>query len=622
MTDATPLSTAAQPVAGERYDDLVVVTPWYPTPGNAMWGSFVRDAVTTLRRHHTDPVTVIHVDSTPIEGETRTSWVETEERPEARVLHVHAPMDPMTSRHQAIDIQRRALIEHVLPHITQATYLNAHVGAPTAAAVAPLLARPTRFVITEHATYVRAVFNDLDAATDYRAAVARAQAVLAVGDEAAGVLRRFCGQQADIIRAVPNPVRFDDVPLRSEPMRHPDHWLYVGSLIERKGVDRLVESFALAVERDPSRPWHLTLVGDGPLRESLESRVAELDLGARVTLAGAVEPDQVGAYMREADILVHLSTYETFGITLLEAAAGGLPVVVTRCGGPEETMALPEHLGLCRFVAREPEPAEVVDAVSSLRRDATVTELQTVRDRLRGFYGEEKVADLLCLHVLGRVPETPLTQPGDLRMVVVYQGLVQWRRLMHGVGRAIDMGAEVIAVDLDSMTAGVVPPGLSLVTVGQPDRYNTLHRIERAVADRGPRAVLRGASALADRLPERRRPQAKKLLARAGTLQARVANVSERQLYRRPWLLVRGLVTARRAESQPELYTADRVDVVVHGGSRFTQLTYRLLKKHPEADYHSGVFTARHVARWWAASEARPAAHAGRPGTSAAGDAA
>lgn len=602
MSDAQTLEAAAQPQDGERYDDLVVVTPWYPTQANPMWGSFVRDAVTTIRRHHTDPVTVIHVDSSAVEGETRESWVEVEERPEARVIRVFAPMDPMTPRHQAIDIQRRALIAHALPHIRQATYVNAHVGAPTAAAVAPLLARPTRFVITEHATYVRAVFADLEAATDYRAAVARAQAVIAVGDESAGVLRRYCGQQADIIRAVPNPVRFEDSPLREEPMRAPDRWLYVGSLIERKGVVTLLESFAVAVRRAPQRPWHLTLVGDGPLREQLETRVAELGFTDKVTFAGVVEPSRVGSYMRDADVLVHLSAYETFGITLIEAAATGLPVVVTKCGGPEETMALPEDVGLCVFVPREPTPEQVVDAVEALRTDVTSRELSEIRTRLRGFYGEERVADLLAKHVLGKAPEKPFTTSGDLRIVIVYQGLLQWRRLMHGAQRAVDMGAEVVGVDLESMTAGVVPTDMALVTIGQPDRYNTLHRVERAVVDRAPRAVIRGAGVVAEKLPAPRQAQAKKALARVGTVHARASRFSERQIYRRPWLIVRGLVMARRAESQPELYTADRIDVVVHGGTRFTQLTYRLLKKHPEAEYHSGPFTAKHVARWWAES--------------------
>ncbi len=618
VTEVDPLTVAAQPVPGERYDELVFVTPWYPTAENPMWGSFVRDAVTTLQRHRTDPVTVIHVDSslTP-EGEERTSWSHVEELTEARVVRVRAPMDPMTSRHEAIDIQRRALMEHAMPHIAAATYLNAHVGAPTAAAVAPLLSRPTRFVITEHATYVRAVFKDLEAATDYRAAVARAQAVIAVGDEAAGVLRRLCSQQAEIIRAVPNPVRFDDVPLRAVPMRSPDRWLYVGSLIERKGVVTLLESFALAVERHPERPWHLTLVGDGPLREQLEARVAELGLGERVTFAGMVDPSLVGSFLATHDVLVHLSAYETFGITLIEAIASGLPVVVTKCGGPEETMALPEDRGMARFVSRDPEPAEVVDAVMALRQDVTVQEMTAVHDTLRGFYGVERVADLLRKHVLGTPAQEPFTGPGDLRIVVVYQGIVQWRRLMHGVQRAIDMGAEVIAVDLESMTAGVVPPGMSLIAVGQPDTHNSFRTIERAVVDRAPRAVLRGAGRAAKHLPESRRPEAEKLLARAGTFHARASGFSERQLYRRPWLLVRGLVMARRAQAQPELYTADHVDVVVHGGSRFTQLTYRLLKKHPEAVYHSGPFTAKHVARWWGVALSRNES-AGQ-GTSTAG---
>ena len=43
--------------------------------------------------------------------------------------------------------------------------------------------------------------------------------------------------------------------------------------------------------------------------------------------------------MREHDLLVHPSRWESFGMTVVEAVAAGMPVLVTRCGGPEETLA-------------------------------------------------------------------------------------------------------------------------------------------------------------------------------------------------------------------------------------------------------------------------------------------
>lgn len=43
--------------------------------------------------------------------------------------------------------------------------------------------------------------------------------------------------------------------------------------------------------------------------------------------------------MREHDLLVHPSRYETFGVVIIEALAAGMPVLITRSGGPEQTLA-------------------------------------------------------------------------------------------------------------------------------------------------------------------------------------------------------------------------------------------------------------------------------------------
>lgn len=591
-----------------HYDLVVVATPWYPTERNPMWGTFVRDAVVAMGMHYEGRITVIHVDSSPApEGETRTSWSFREERPEAHVLVIRAPYPGGTSRGRAMEIHRDALFEHAQHEIEHAKLVSAHVGGPTGAAIAPLLRKRTRFTLTEHATYVKALFKDVSAAVQYRAAVARAQRVLAVSDGTSVVLRRLCPEQSDLISAVPNPVRFDHLPLRDEPMRRPDRWLFVGNLVARKGVDLLVEAFAQEVEatQDQGRDLQLTLVGDGPMRAELEEGVAARGIADRVHFVGQVDPSQVTSYFRGHDVLVHLSDYETFGITLVEAAAAGLPVVVTRCGGPQETMVIPAGFGTCVFVDVRPEPGEVREAVNALRRDVSADELHTVRDLLRSFYGFERVADLLQKYVFGAVTATPLAQPLDLSIVVALQGMPQWQRARHGCDRAADMGASVTVVDIDGPVR-ITPAGIDILSAGDADRYNAVRYVERALVDRAPRAVLRSAEKLTPRLPNRYGRVALGAILQASRTQRRVANFSERVVYRRVWGLMRGQVMARRVERQPELEDLGRIDVIVHMGGRLTQLAYRLWSKNREAVVHNGSFTAATVASWWLETHHRP----------------
>ncbi|MFH1145267.1 MAG: glycosyltransferase family 4 protein, partial [Candidatus Eisenbacteria bacterium] len=113
--------------------------------------------------------------------------------------------------------------------------------------------------------------------------------------------------------------------------------LYVGRLDARKGLEVLLEAFqALSCEAAPSRRPHLILVGDGPQRPALERRAAALRLP--VTFAGAVARERLPAFYRDADLFVAPSTGgESFGITLVEAMAAGLPIVGADLRGYRET---------------------------------------------------------------------------------------------------------------------------------------------------------------------------------------------------------------------------------------------------------------------------------------------
>jgi glycosyltransferase involved in cell wall biosynthesis len=75
----------------------------------------------------------------------------------------------------------------------------------------------------------------------------------------------------------------------------------------------------------------LVLLGDGPERAGLQRQVNELGLEEHITFPGIVH--DVERYISQSDLYVHSATYEPFGLALLEAMAGGLPVVSIDGGG-------------------------------------------------------------------------------------------------------------------------------------------------------------------------------------------------------------------------------------------------------------------------------------------------
>jgi 1,2-diacylglycerol 3-alpha-glucosyltransferase len=117
--------------------------------------------------------------------------------------------------------------------------------------------------------------------------------------------------------------------------------LFVGQLIDRKGVDLLLESFQEASMR-ASRPAKLLLVGDGPQRESYEIRVAALGLRDHVTFIGSVPHEELPDYWACADTFVLPSRFDPWPVALLEAAAAGLPIVATSSVGSAIDLLGPE----------------------------------------------------------------------------------------------------------------------------------------------------------------------------------------------------------------------------------------------------------------------------------------
>jgi glycosyltransferase involved in cell wall biosynthesis len=109
---------------------------------------------------------------------------------------------------------------------------------------------------------------------------------------------------------------------------------WTGRLLRGKGLETLLEAVARVASEVPD--LRLLLVGSGEgqalsVEAELRRRAGETDLQGRVIFAGRV--DRVEDALRAADFFVFPSVFEALGISLVEAAASGLPAVASRTGG-------------------------------------------------------------------------------------------------------------------------------------------------------------------------------------------------------------------------------------------------------------------------------------------------
>ena len=159
-----------------------------------------------------------------------------------------------------------------------------------------------------------------------RLAVEAAQVITVGSDFQGDLLKAHFGSK---VRPVWLPLgvdltRFGPPPPRAFPAR--PIALAVGSLLPVKGHARLIEALSDLPDVE------LRIVGEGPERPRLETLIRELGLTNRVKLVGAVDPARMPAEYAAADFLVLPSYYESQCVALLEALAGGLPVVAAPVG--------------------------------------------------------------------------------------------------------------------------------------------------------------------------------------------------------------------------------------------------------------------------------------------------
>jgi peptidoglycan/xylan/chitin deacetylase (PgdA/CDA1 family) len=110
--------------------------------------------------------------------------------------------------------------------------------------------------------------------------------------------------------------------------------LWVGRMVPVKGLDVLIP--AVAELRDRGAAYRLCLIGDGPIRPSLEAAVAKHRLAKRITFTGALPPEQLPDWYRAADVMVLPSRSEGLPNVLRESLACGTRFVASNVGGIAE----------------------------------------------------------------------------------------------------------------------------------------------------------------------------------------------------------------------------------------------------------------------------------------------
>jgi glycosyltransferase involved in cell wall biosynthesis len=144
------------------------------------------------------------------------------------------------------------------------------------------------------------------------------------------------------------------------------HFLYVGELIPRKGVDLLIRAFARLLESVPSAL--LTLVGKGIDSESLQLLANSLNCESSIVFKGSIPYELISHEMIKHDIFVLPTRLDVFGLVVAEAVACGLPVICSRYAGAANDLVRDNGLVV--------DPENIDELASAMRKLALNPEMR------------------------------------------------------------------------------------------------------------------------------------------------------------------------------------------------------------------------------------------------------
>jgi 1,2-diacylglycerol 3-alpha-glucosyltransferase len=154
-------------------------------------------------------------------------------------------------------------------------------------------------------------------------------AIAAVSSSQNQVLKGTAGRFADQII----PWGMDE--MNKEESNRSIDVLGVGSLTSLKAFDSFLRIVALILQTNSQ--LRVSIIGDGPERESLEKLAESLGLKEKVQFSGNLPREAVLGFMQKSKVLLHTSTYESQGFVFNEAMACGMSIVSRKVGLAEES---------------------------------------------------------------------------------------------------------------------------------------------------------------------------------------------------------------------------------------------------------------------------------------------
>jgi glycosyltransferase involved in cell wall biosynthesis len=357
---------------------ILVLPEWYPNETDPQLGVFIEKHVRTIANDF--KITVIYVHGNPLQKESIKLIDETTSFRLIRVTY-------KSSRFRLNNLIRyRRAFKLALQKIEQPDLIHLQVVGKNAIMRREFFPR-VPFVITEHwSGYLRGEKKLLAPEPIVRKAFQDAQKVSAVSPFLATALTQKFGIQN--IRLLPNLIEREE--FLQEKNDTAFVFLSVADLDDRiKNISGVLRAFE---NIHTTQNIIYRIVGDGKDKSALMQLAGQLKFGENIKIefTGRLSNPDALKEIRKANALIVNSRMETFGMVAAESIFAGVPVICTKCGGPE--MFVDKTNGI---LIPKDDPEELIRAIEKMCHEASSFSSAEMSDSISKRFGKDTVREAL-----------------------------------------------------------------------------------------------------------------------------------------------------------------------------------------------------------------------------------
>ncbi|MEN6411824.1 MAG: glycosyltransferase [Veillonellales bacterium] len=323
--------------------NILIVPSWYPSKNNSSSGSFFREQAIALAKYG-HSVIVLNATFAPRSdyfSPENFRYIKRKDGPIIEYSYVVPTFGfGRISRFAYIIFKKNMFM--LFDRIKKDNYIDivhAHSYFPAGLASCSIgLRESIPVVITEHSTGIRNMKMGSIELKNLNKVVEMGDRFICVSENLKSEVIKVTNtrKEIDVIPNMVSSLFFDYMRTdRCKLQKESDDFVFmsIGSLIQRKRFDTLIDAFAMAFK--DNKQVVLNIVGDGPLKKELGKKICYYGLKSQIHLLGQVSRNMVAKNISTSNCFVLVSEYETFGVVYIEAMACGKPVIAVKNGGAE-----------------------------------------------------------------------------------------------------------------------------------------------------------------------------------------------------------------------------------------------------------------------------------------------